>query len=112
MFLVILLYSLFGFTFTLGKVTLFYARPFFIIASRMLIGGGGLLAYFYLNKHIRCSPRMKDWPYYTQVALFGIFRPYSLRAGHHICHPQKQHLFSLLCLFSRHFLPIYCTKKN
>lgn len=80
MFLVILLYALFGFTFTLGKITLAYAGFLFIIATRMLIGGAGLLLFLYTRKHIQCAPRMKDWPYYTQVALFGIFLPYSLRA--------------------------------
>ncbi len=80
MFLLILLYALFGFTFTLGKITLFYARPFFIIAARMLIGGGGLFIYLSTFKHIRCLPQLKDWVYYMQVALFGIFIPYSLRA--------------------------------
>lgn len=80
MILVFLLYALFGLTFTLGKLILFYASPFFVVASRMLLGGLGLLAYLYLFQHIQCRPQKKDWPYYLQVALFGIFIPYCLRA--------------------------------
>jgi drug/metabolite transporter (DMT)-like permease len=79
MILVIILYALFGLTFTLGKMTLFYARPFFIVGFRMLIGSVGLLSYMYLARK-RCSPTLKDLPYYIEIALFGIFIPYSLRA--------------------------------
>ncbi len=105
MFLVILLYALFGFTFTLGKITLAYARPFFIIASRMLVGGAGLLIYLYVNKHIRCKPQMKDWPYYTQVALFGIFLPYSLRAWglQYMTSTKAAFLFTLMPFFTALF---------
>ncbi len=80
MILVFLLYALFGLTFTFGKMILFYASPFFVVASRMLLGGAGLMGYLYFFKHIQCRPQKKDWPYYLQVALFGIFVPYCLRA--------------------------------
>ena len=113
MFLVILLYALFGFTFTLGKITLFYARPFFIIAARMLIGGAGLLLYLYSNKNIRCSPQMKDWPYYTQVALFGIFIPYSLRAWglQYISSTKAAFIFTLMPFFTALFAYFFHKEK-
>lgn len=113
MFLVILLYALFGFTFTLGKVMLFYARPFFIIACRMLIGGAGLLVYLYANKHIRCKPQMKDWPYYSQVALFGIFLPYSLRAWalQYITSTKAAFIFTLMPFFTALFAYFFHKEK-
>lgn len=105
MLLVILLYALFGFTFTLGKVMLYYASPLFIIATRMLIGGGGLLLFFYAHKHIRCAPQMKDWPYYVQVALFGIFFPYSLRAYglQYVSSTKAAFIFTLMPFFTALF---------
>lgn len=113
MFLVILLYALFGFTFTLGKIMLYYARPFFIIACRMLIGGGGLLLYLYANKHIRCKPQMKDWPYYAQVALFGIFLPYSLRAWalQYISSTKAAFIFTLMPFFTALFAYFFHKEK-
>lgn len=38
------------------------------------------MAYLYLFQHIQCKPQKEDWPLYLQVALFGIFIPYCLRA--------------------------------
>lgn len=113
MFLVILLYALFGFTFTLGKIALFYAPPFFFIACRMLIGGGGLLAFLYFNKHIRCSPQMKDWPYYAQVALFGIFFPYCLRAWglQYISSTKAAFIFTLMPFFTALFSFLFHKEK-
>lgn len=43
--LVFLLYALFGSVFTIGKQSLEYAQPFFIVGSRMAIAGVVLLAY-------------------------------------------------------------------
>lgn len=80
MILLFLLYALFGLTFTLGKVTLFYAKPFFIIGTRMLIGGVGIMSYLYATKSIQCRPQLKDWAAYTKIGLFGVFIPYCLRA--------------------------------
>lgn len=105
MFLLFLLYALFGFTFTLGKITLFYARPFFIIATRMLIGGAGLLIFSYLSKHIRCFPQKKDWGAYMQVALFGIFIPYGLRAWglQYVSSTKAAFIFTLMPFFTAVF---------
>ena len=108
MFLVLILYATFGFTFTLGKLILFYCKPFFMVACRMLIGGLGLLGYYAYSKHTQYVPRLKDWPYYLQVILFGIFLPYSLRAWglQYITSTKAAFIFTLmpLCtaLFSYH----------
>ncbi len=80
MILLVLLYALFGLSFTLGKVTLFYAKPFFIIGTRMLIGGSGIMAYLYATKSIQCHLQLKDWTSYAKIGLFGVFIPYCLRS--------------------------------
>lgn len=80
LYLVFILYALFGFTFTLGKITLQYAQPFFTIGLRMMISGIGLMSYIYLKRRIDCYPVLNDAKYYAQVAIFGIFVPYCSRA--------------------------------
>ena len=80
MFLVILLYALFGSLFTLGKITLFYAKPFFITGALMLIGGSITMAYLYLSNSQKYSIRAQDWTYYLKIGIFGVFLPYCLRA--------------------------------
>ena len=80
MILLVLLYALFGLSFTLGKVTLSYATPFFIIGTRMLIGGTGIMAYLHATKSIHCHLRLEDWSSYAKIGLFGVFIPYCLRA--------------------------------
>jgi len=77
---VLILYSLFGFSFTIGKMILFYASPFFIVALRMLIGGACLLTYIYAKHRIRCYPQKSDMWLYIQNAVFGTYLFYSLRA--------------------------------
>ena len=113
MFLVILLYALFGFTFTLGKVTLFYARPFFIIASRMLIGGAGLLAYLYFNKHIRCVTTNERLALlYSSCSLWHL-SPYSLRAWalQYMSSTKAAFIFTLMPFFTALFAYFFI-KKN
>ncbi len=104
MILVFILYALFGLTFTLGKVTLFYAKPFFIVGLRMLIGSAGLLSYIVLSK-LNCSFSFKDWYYYAQIALFGIFIPYTLRAWglQYISSTKAAFLFTLMPFFTALF---------
>jgi len=80
MILIVLLYSLFGFTFTIAKISLQYASPFFIVASRMTLGGLGIMTYIYFSKKIRCYPAKTDRYLHAQLTLFGIFLPYCARA--------------------------------
>lgn len=80
MFLIIVLYSLFGFTFTLAKISLQYASPFFIVASRMTLAGLGIMAYIYFAKKISCYPDKKDRFLHIQLTFFGVFLPYCSRA--------------------------------
>lgn len=80
MILILILYSIFGFTFTIAKISLRYASPFFIVASRMTLAGLGIMAYIYFSKKIRCIPTKTDRWLHAQIAFFGIFLPYCARA--------------------------------
>ncbi len=79
MLLVLLVYGLYGFSFTLSKITLSYGSPLFIIGIRMIIGGILIGSFFYIiakNKH---RPKKEDWFLFLQAIVFGIVLPYSLR---------------------------------
>lgn len=78
MVLIILLYSLFGTSFVLGKYLLQYSTPFFITGIRFAVGGLVLIAYQYWNKQkISLSKSSLFW--YAQMIILGIFVTYSLR---------------------------------
>lgn len=80
LFLVILLYALFGFTFTLGKIVLFYSTPFFVVATRMIIGGLILGAYLTWYHKVKCWPARKDIWLYLQFIFFNICIFYGARS--------------------------------
>lgn len=105
MLLVILLYAVFGFTFTLGKIILTYAGAFFSVGARMVIGGTGLLSFIYFTKRIDCYPRKSDMYGYLQATLFGIFIPYCLRAWglQYISTTKSALLFNFTPLFTAVF---------
>lgn len=113
MFLVILLYAIFGFTFTLGKIILTYASPFFSVGTRMIIGGIGLLGYIYLTKRIDCYPRKNDFYEYLQTTLFGIFIPYCLRAWalQYITTTKSALLFNFMPFFTAIFAYIFLRER-
>jgi drug/metabolite transporter (DMT)-like permease len=78
--LVVLLYALFGFSFTLGKLMLLHATPFFIISTRMTLGGFFLLTYVYWRYPIKCYPSKADLLLYAQTTIFGVYLFNCLRA--------------------------------
>lgn len=77
--LVILLYALFGFTFSLGKVMVQLAHPLFAVGLRLLISGTILVGYVLLSKKMRCYPQRKDAALYVQIAIFLFICPHILR---------------------------------
>jgi len=77
---VIILNALFGFSFTLGKMMLYHASPFFVIGTRMIIGGLCLLGYIYAKHRMACYPRKEDLWLYAQTTIFGVYIFYSVRA--------------------------------
>lgn len=105
MILILLLYTLLGFSFTLGKITLFYASPFYVVGSRMMIGGIGLALYYYFTKSTTYRLQMKDWPAFMQVTLFGIVIPYCLRAWglNYLSSTKAAFIFTLMPFFTALF---------
>ncbi len=79
MLLVLLVYALYGFSFTLGKITLSYGSPLFIIGVRMFAAGLLLGTFLYYIKKSIHRPKKEDWWLFIQAIIFGIALPYSLR---------------------------------
>lgn len=105
MILVVLLYALFGFTFTLGKVLVQYAHPLFVVGVRMVISGLILAGYIFFRKQVSCYPQRKDLSLYIQIALFVSFFPNVLRlwALQSISAAKASMLFSTGPFFSAFF---------
>lgn len=113
MILIFLLYTLLGFSFTLGKITLYYASPFYIVGTRMMLGGAGLAAYYYFFKSTQYRLQMKDWPAFMQVTLFGIVIPYCLRAWglNYISSTKAAFMFTLMPFFTAFFSYLFHREK-
>lgn len=79
MILVVILYALFGFSFTLGKMMVIHVHPLFAVGIRMTLGGLVLLAWAFTRTKPRCYPQRSDLKYYVILTIFGIFIPYTLR---------------------------------
>lgn len=73
MYLVILLYALFGSVFTIGKTGLEFSQPFFLVGSRMFLAGILILAYVYFFKRNDFVFRRKDVWKVLGLALFNIY---------------------------------------
>jgi drug/metabolite transporter (DMT)-like permease len=79
MFLIILLYALFGSSFPISKTLLGFVGPIFLTGIRMFIAGSLLLIYQYCYAHDHFKFRWKNAIWYAQVVLFGIYLTYILR---------------------------------
>lgn len=80
MILVVLLYALWGFTFTLGKYSVIFATPLFTVGTRMLASGTILLGYTLATKRITdYVPQRRDIWLYVQLTIFLVLLPYILR---------------------------------
>lgn len=79
MLLIILLYTLFGSSFVMGKMLLTYTTPFFLNGIRMTIGGLLLLGYLFFYAHEHFVFKRKHLFWYIQMILFGVYITYSLR---------------------------------
>ena len=73
MYLVFLMYFLFASVFTVGKVSLQYAAPFFLTGVRMLIAGVLLLGFLYFRQPASVYLKKKDLPLMLGLALFNVF---------------------------------------
>lgn len=79
MILIVILYTLFGSSFVLGKMLLSYTTPLFLTGIRMSIGGLLLLSYLFFYAHEHFVFKRKHLFWYIQMILFGIYITYILR---------------------------------
>ncbi|MBU4269880.1 DMT family transporter [Candidatus Dependentiae bacterium] len=73
MFLVVLLYAILASTFTMAKIALGFAKPFFLIAFRMIVAGTLMLSFVYFFKRKQFFVHKKDWGLFLKTALFHIY---------------------------------------
>lgn len=79
MFLIVLLYALFGGTFSLGKILVGYTQPFFLVGIRMLSAGSILLCYQYFNQKNNLRSIKNNTFLFLQAIIFTTYIPYFLR---------------------------------
>ncbi len=113
MVLIVILYALLGGTFSLGKVLVAYAQPFFLVGIRMFTAGLLLLIYQYLQRDATFKFEKKHWSLYLQVILFTIYFPYFLRfwGMRYMPSSKASLLYSLSPFFSYFFSYIFCQEK-
>lgn len=113
MFLIILLYALFGSSFPLSKTLLGFADPIFYTGIRMFIAGGVLLIYQYCYAHHHLKFDWKHSWLYAQVIIFGIYLTYILRfVGLGILTSAKtSFLFNVMPFFSAFYSYLFFKEK-
>lgn len=80
MMLLIILYAILGFTFTLSKIMLAYASPVFLVGTRMLLAGIGIWGYAHVQGLRARKLVSYDWFLIAQFALFGVVGTHVARA--------------------------------
>ena len=78
LFLVVLEYAILASTFTIAKIALNYAYPFFLIGFRMTVAGCLLLGYLYLFRRSHLKIATKDYSRFFSTALFHIYLAFML----------------------------------
>lgn len=73
MYLVFALYALFASVFTIGKVSLSYASPFFIIGTRMAVAGILMVIYQLIKDKKAFKMTAQGWLSVLLFALLGIY---------------------------------------
>ena len=113
MILIVVLYAFLGLSFTLGKMTLFFASPFYVVGLRMVIGGVLLSVFLSLFKSTQYEFQIKDWPYFAHVTLFGIVIPYCLRAWglQYVSSTKAAFIFTLMPFFTALFSYLFHHEK-
>lgn len=76
--LVVILYAVLAATFTLAKITLAYAKPFFLVGTRMIVSGLLLLGYEYVKHSAWPKIAPQDWWLFIKTALFHIYLTFIL----------------------------------
>lgn len=73
MFLVFLMYALFGSIFSIGKIALAASQPFFLTSVRMLLAGFMITSYLYWKQPNALRTPKGAWTTILLVALFNVF---------------------------------------
>ncbi|MFH1461663.1 MAG: DMT family transporter [bacterium] len=73
MFLVVLLYAILASTFTIAKIALGFAKPFFLIGFRMILAGSIMLSFIYFFQKTKFKIKKCDWSLFIKVAVFHIY---------------------------------------
>lgn len=72
-FLVFLLYALFGSVFTIAKVGLEYTTPLFFVGSRMLVAGICILTYAYFKEPTKFLSNFRNGSTILKLGFFNIY---------------------------------------
>jgi drug/metabolite transporter (DMT)-like permease len=75
-FLVVLLYAILALTFTIAKISLEFAKPFFLVGFRMILAGGIMLLFTYFFKRNKFYIKKSDIWLFIKVAIFHIYLVY------------------------------------
>ncbi len=71
--IVFLMYALFASVFSVGKIALEGAAPFFMTGIRMLAAGGVIVIWQWFNNRKELRIRVKLWPVLFAVGFFNVF---------------------------------------
>ncbi len=73
MFLVVLLYAVVASTFTIAKMALSFAKPFFLIGFRMTVAGSLMLSFLYFFKKKQFFIKKEDWWLFFKTSIFHVY---------------------------------------
>lgn len=68
-----LMYALFGSVFTVGKIGMEGAQPFFLTGIRMCLAGLLIMGYLFYTSSLRVALTKRDWQFLFLIALFNVF---------------------------------------
>lgn len=73
MWQVFLMYALFGSIFSIGKIGIAAAQPYFLTGMRMFLAGGLMLGYLYWRYPKEMRIEKSEWSLFFLVAFFNVF---------------------------------------
>lgn len=73
MLLVILLYAILASTFTIAKMALNFAKPFFLIGFRMIMAGSLMISFIYFFQKHKFNIKKDDWWLFIKVSIFHVY---------------------------------------
>lgn len=73
MWQVFLMYALFGSIFSVGKIGIHAAQPYFLTGMRMLLAGALLMGYLYVKSPARIKIEKSNWSLFFWIAFFNVF---------------------------------------